>query len=73
MELNMERQMTDQKKRKPGRPKKSEQSPPQRRVKIGVSVEETIWRKLRALALTEGVLTSELLDKAIKEFLDKHQ
>jgi hypothetical protein len=44
-----------------------------KRAKIGVSIEMGIWRRLRALAIKEGKLTGELLDKAIEEYLQKHE
>ena len=43
------------------------------RAKIGVSIDMVIWRRLRALAIKEGNLTGELLDKAIEEYLQKHE
>jgi hypothetical protein len=44
-----------------------------KRAKIGVSIDMFIWRRLRALAIKEGKLTGELLDKAIEEYLQKHE
>ena len=44
-----------------------------KRAKIGVSIDRVIWRRLRALAIKEGKLTGELLDKAIEEYLQKHE
>ena len=44
-----------------------------KRAKIGVSIDMVIWRRLRALAIKEGKLTGELLDKAIEEYLQKHE
>ena len=32
-----------------------------------------IWRRLRAMAIKEGKLTGELLDKAIEEYLQKYE
>lgn len=43
------------------------------RVNIGVSIKSELWRRLRALAITEGRLTGDLLDAAIKEYLDNHE
>lgn len=43
------------------------------RAKIGVSINTVLWRRLRALAIKEGKLTGELLDKAIEEYLQKNE
>lgn len=43
------------------------------RTYIGVSVDTVLWRRLRALAITNGKVTGELLDGAIQEYLDKHE
>jgi|PlaIllAssembly_1097288.scaffolds.fasta_scaffold321519_1 hypothetical protein len=43
------------------------------RAKIGVSIDMILWRRLRPLAIKEGKLTGELLDKAIEEYLQKHE
>jgi hypothetical protein len=43
------------------------------RTKIGVSIDTPLWRRLRALAIRQGILTGELIDSAIKEYLDKHE
>lgn len=42
------------------------------RVNIGVSVNTDLWRRLRALAITQGALTGELLDEAIESYLKNH-
>jgi metal-responsive CopG/Arc/MetJ family transcriptional regulator len=44
-----------------------------KRTKIGVSINTELWRRLRALAIRQGELTGELLDDAIKEYLDSHE
>jgi hypothetical protein len=44
-----------------------------KRVYMGVSVDEQLWRKLRALAVKQKKLTGDLLDKAIEKFLPKHE
>jgi metal-responsive CopG/Arc/MetJ family transcriptional regulator len=44
-----------------------------KRTKIGVSIDTELWRRLRALAIRQGKLTGELLDAAIKEYLDSHE
>jgi len=56
-----------------GRPKIEERVDIEKRAKIGVSIDMVIWRRLRALAIKEGKLTGELLDKAIEEYLQKHE
>ena len=55
------------------RVKKEEKIDIVKRAKIGVSIDMVIWRRLRALAIKEGKLTGELLDKAIEEYLQKHE
>ena len=35
------------------------------RTSIGVPIDTVLWRRLRAMAITEGKLTGELLDTAI--------
>jgi hypothetical protein len=40
---------------------------------IGVSIDAVLWRRLRALAILEGKGTGELLDAAIREYLDKYE
>ena len=56
-----------------GRVKKEEKIDIVKRSKIGVSIDMGIWRRLRALAIKEGKLTGELLDKAIDDYLQKHE
>ena len=56
-----------------GRPKIEEKLEIEKRAKIGVSIDKVIWRRLRALAIKEEKLTGELLDKAIEEYLRKHE
>lgn len=56
-----------------GRPPKASKDVKIKRVNIGVSIDESLWRRLKALAITQGVNTGELLDKAIKDYLDKHK
>lgn len=71
--------MTKEGKEKPklskrkGRVKTEEKIDIVKRAKIGVSIDMVIWRRLRALAIKEGKLTGELLDKAIEEYLQKHE
>ena len=36
------------------------------RMSIGVYVDTVLWRRLRAMAITKGKLTGELLDAAIQ-------
>jgi hypothetical protein len=45
----------------------------EKRVNIGVPVNEKLWRGLRALAIKEGKLTGELLDKAIEKYILTYQ
>ena len=42
-----------------------------KRVYMGVSVDEQLWRKLRALAVKQNKWTGDLLDRAIERFLPK--
>lgn len=42
-----------------------------KRVYMGVSVDEQLWRKLRALAVKQNKWTGDLLDRAIEKFLPK--
>jgi hypothetical protein len=44
-----------------------------KRVYMGVSVDEQLWRKLRALAVKQKKLTGDLLDRAIERFLPKNE
>ena len=39
------------------------------RVKIGVTIDDILWRRLRAFAMLEGRPTKEVLDEAIAEYL----
>lgn len=41
------------------------------RVNIGVKIRLDLWRRLRALSLTQGRLTGALLDEAIEGYLKK--
>ena len=43
------------------------------RMSIGVPIDTVLWRRLRAMAITEGKLTGELLDTAIQEYLGRHE
>jgi hypothetical protein len=45
----------------------------QDRVKIGVSIDDNLWRRLRALALIKKTNTGELLDAAIEGYLKGHE
>jgi hypothetical protein len=49
------------------------QADKEKRVNIGVPVNEKLWRGLRALAIKEGKLTGELLDKAIEKYISTYQ
>jgi hypothetical protein len=60
-------------KRSPGRPKKVVLVAKEKRVNIGVPIDEQLWRRIRALAVREGKLTGELLDQAIRDYLNKHE
>jgi hypothetical protein len=51
-----------------GAEEKSEEKTPER-VNIGVAIRTDLWRKLRALAITQGKLTGELLDKSIENYI----
>ncbi|MFH0813076.1 MAG: ribbon-helix-helix domain-containing protein [Pseudomonadota bacterium] len=71
--------MTETSKEKPrlikrrGRPVRKGNEERVSRVKIGVSIDDVLWRRLRALAIREGKLTGELLDEAIEEYLEKYE
>lgn len=56
-----------------GRPPKAKKGSDDASVNIGVKVNQTLWRRLRALALRQGVNTGELLDKAIEDYVGKHE
>jgi hypothetical protein len=56
-----------------GRPPKVSKNDKREAVKIGVPVDKRTWLRLRALAIREDELTGELLDQAIKNYLDKHE
>ena len=56
-----------------GRPPKASKNDKREAVKIGVPVDKQAWLRLRALAIREDKLTGELLDQAIKDYLDKHE
>lgn len=45
----------------------------QDRVKIGVSIDEGLWRRLRAHAIIKRSNTGELIDAAIEEYLKRHE
>lgn len=63
--------MTEHKKEKTDKrkPKEKGDQAESGRVKIGVSIDEMLWRRIRALAILEDKGTGELLDKAIEDFL----
>lgn len=42
-----------------------------KRLNIGASVDEYLWRRLRALSIKEGKLSGQLLDEAIKIYLER--
>ena len=56
---------------RPGNGKEKIKDP--ERTFIGASIDTVLWRRLRAMAITDGKLTGELLDAAIQEYLDKHK
>ena len=56
-----------------GRPPKASKNDKREAVNIGVPVDKQAWLRLRALAIREGKLTGELLDQAIKDYLNKHE
>jgi hypothetical protein len=75
---NQEVIMTELNKEQPARRQKKAsiakaKSDAVKRVNIGVSVDDMIWRRLRGLAIREGKLTGELLDRAIADYLEKHE
>lgn len=43
------------------------------RTYIGVSIDTVLWRQLRAMAITKGKVSGELLDVAIQEYLERHE
>jgi hypothetical protein len=43
------------------------------RTSIGVPIDTVLWRRLRAMAITKGKLTGELLDAAIQDYLERHE
>jgi len=43
------------------------------RTSIGVPIDTVLWRRLRAMAITDGKLTGELLDAAIHDYLGRHE
>ena len=59
--------------RKESKEGKQEKVEERKRVYMGVSVDEQLWRKLRALAVQQKKLTGDLLDRAIERFLPKHE
>ncbi|MGD0275839.1 MAG: hypothetical protein ABSB79_07270 [Syntrophales bacterium] len=73
-----ERNMKEAKKatvrlRKEIKERKEQKPEEKKRVYMGVSVDEQLWRKLRALAVKQKKLTGDLLDKAIEKFLPKNE
>jgi len=40
---------------------------------IGVPVDTRLWRRLQELAIKDGKFSGELLDMAIKDYLDRHE
>jgi metal-responsive CopG/Arc/MetJ family transcriptional regulator len=58
---------------KQGRKSKGEPEKTEERKNIGVSIDAVLWRRLRALAILEGKGTGELLDAAIREYLEKYE
>lgn len=65
--------MTEDKKpvlvKRKGRQKQEGKKAKSGRVKIGVSIDEMLWRKLRAEAIIAGKQTGDLLDEAIEGYL----
>jgi len=61
------------KERRTSRKQEVESEKSRDRTNIGVSIDTMIWRRLRALAIREGKLTGDLLDAAIKGYLDKYE
>lgn len=40
---------------------------------IGAKLDKALWRRLRAHAIRTGTTGGELLNKAIEEYLDRHE
>jgi len=56
---------------KKGKARKEATKETAKRVAIGVTVDEKLWKGLRSVAVREGKLTGELLDRSIEAFLKK--
>ena len=54
-----------------GRPPSPKKDDPNARVKIGVTIDDSLWRRLRAYAMVEGRATADVLDEAIAEYLKR--
>ncbi len=52
---------------------KEKDSPELERRQVGVKVNISLWRRLRALAIKEGKLGGELLDEAIRDYLERNE
>lgn len=50
-----------------------EQTTQDKRVNIGVTIRQDLWRELRALSIKQGRKSGELLDEAIEVYLKKNQ
>ena len=44
---------------------------PENKTNIGATVDLELWRRLRALAIRQGKRSGDLLDEAMKMYLDK--
>ena len=78
MKEREERKMKEAKKatvklRKESKERKQEKVEEKKRVYMGVSVDEQLWRQLRAFAVKQNKRTGDLLDRAIERFLPKHE
>lgn len=50
---------------------KSENRP--ERKQIGVKLDVELWREVKALAIMQGTTGGELLEKAMREYLERHR
>jgi hypothetical protein len=78
MKEREERKMKEAKKatvklRKESKERKQEKVEEKKRVYMGVSMDEQLWRQLRALAVKQNQRTGDLLDRAIERFLPKNE
>lgn len=56
-----------------GRQKQEGKKAKSGRVKIGVSIDDMLWRRLRAEAIIEGKQTGDLLDQALRNYLNNKE